>query len=59
MIKVELALIEAGAQYTVHTIDLENKPAYFLEKINPVGKVRDLLWLLPLVPSHRMHRFQL
>lgn len=34
-----MALLEAGAQYTLHTIDLQNKPAYYAEKINPVGKV--------------------
>lgn len=37
--QVELALNEAGAQYTVQTVDLDNKPAYFVEKVNPAGKV--------------------
>lgn len=35
-----MALLEAGAQYTVHMIDLQNKLAYYAEKINPAGKVR-------------------
>ena len=41
--QVELALNEAGAKYTLYTIDLHNKPAFYKEKVNPRGKVSPVL----------------
>ncbi|KAF8552145.1 glutathione S-transferase [Imleria badia] len=37
--KVELALKEGNIPYKYFSIDLRNKPAFFTEQINPVGKV--------------------
>lgn len=41
--RVRLALEEANAKYTLHEVDTMNKPAYFTEKVNPLGKVRSLV----------------
>ena len=38
--RVQLALEEANAKYTLQEVNTMNKPAYFTEKVNPLGKVR-------------------
>ena len=38
-LEMALALAEAGAQYTTYGIDPDNKPIFFVEKINSRGKV--------------------
>ena len=37
--RVHIALEEAKADYTLHTIDRWNKPAWYVSDVNPVGKV--------------------
>ncbi|KAH9910464.1 uncharacterized protein BXZ73DRAFT_18003, partial [Epithele typhae] len=37
--RVHLALDEVKAEYVTHNIDLQAKPAWFLEKINPEGTI--------------------
>ena len=43
VIQVEIALAEANVQFTRYEIDLQNKPEWYLPKVNPVGKVNILL----------------
>ena len=44
---MEIALQETGASAIKHEIDYQNgeKPAWYTEKINPLGKVLQLLLL--------------
>ncbi|KAG2346440.1 thioredoxin-like protein [Suillus weaverae] len=37
--KIELALVEVNAPYRAYQVDLFNKPEWFANKVNPVGKV--------------------
>lgn len=37
--RVHLALEEVKADYTVYTVDVMNKPKWYTEQINPVGKI--------------------
>ncbi|EKM49075.1 uncharacterized protein PHACADRAFT_265855 [Phanerochaete carnosa HHB-10118-sp] len=37
--RVHIALEEANAAYTFHSIDLMNKPAFYTKEVNPVGKI--------------------
>ncbi|KAL7283936.1 hypothetical protein ACG7TL_001208 [Trametes sanguinea] len=37
--RVEIALAQAKADYTLYTIDIADKPAWYTEKVNPVGKI--------------------
>ncbi|KAH9921954.1 thioredoxin-like protein [Epithele typhae] len=37
--RVHMALEEAQAEFSSVIIDLANKPAWFLEKVNPIGKI--------------------
>jgi hypothetical protein len=41
--QVELAFQEAKADVTRYFVDLANKPEWFGSKVNPAGKVRDIL----------------
>ena len=38
--RVRIALAQAMAEYTLYNVDLDNKPDWFSEKVNPTGKVR-------------------
>jgi len=49
--RVELALAEAGATYTKYSIDLQNKPDWYVPKVNPVGKVPAIAYGGPKVPA--------
>ncbi|EJD05528.1 uncharacterized protein FOMMEDRAFT_165926 [Fomitiporia mediterranea MF3/22] len=53
--RVEIALIEAGAEFTRHEIDLQNKPSWFTEQVNPVGKIPALSYGGPKVPPDHPH----
>jgi len=46
-----LALEEVGAKYEICGIDLRNKPSWFSEKVNPIGKVPAIAYGGPLVPG--------
>ena len=37
--RVTMALVEAKAEYTVHEINLQDKPSWFVQKVNPIGQV--------------------
>ncbi|KAJ2993114.1 hypothetical protein NUW54_g7778 [Trametes sanguinea] len=37
--RVEIALAQAKAEYTSYIINLADKPAWYAEKVNPVGKI--------------------
>ncbi|KAL4260968.1 Glutathione transferase family protein [Pleurotus pulmonarius] len=47
---VEIALREAKTEHTVYEVDLGNKPSWFVEKVNPVGKVPAISYGGPAVP---------
>ena len=47
-----IALEEAKAKYTLFTIDISNKPAWFTELVNPVGKVHRVSQVFPARQSH-------
>ncbi|EMD37294.1 hypothetical protein CERSUDRAFT_113944 [Gelatoporia subvermispora B] len=47
---VNLALLEAGAKFNRYEVDLTNKPDWFIEQINPVGKVPAITYGGPNVP---------
>ncbi|EJD05530.1 uncharacterized protein FOMMEDRAFT_138958 [Fomitiporia mediterranea MF3/22] len=49
--RVEIALIEAGAEFTRHEIDLMNKPSWFSRQVNSAGKVPALSYGGPKVPA--------
>ncbi|KAJ3553877.1 hypothetical protein NM688_g3387 [Phlebia brevispora] len=49
--RVEIALAEAGAEFTRYEIDLKNKPEWYLPKVNPVGKVPAIAYGGPKVPA--------
>ena len=58
-----MALTEAKADYTPFIIDVHNKPALFVEKLNPIGRVgRIFTWLAcafltrPIDPRHDLRR---
>ena len=40
--QVDLAFQEAKADVTRYFIDIKNKPEWFVSRVNPVGKVRDI-----------------
>ncbi|KAM5541830.1 hypothetical protein V8D89_004559 [Ganoderma adspersum] len=40
--RVRIALAQAMAEYTIYNVDLDNKPDWFNEKVNPTGKVPTL-----------------
>ncbi|EKM56306.1 uncharacterized protein PHACADRAFT_253365 [Phanerochaete carnosa HHB-10118-sp] len=46
---VHIALEEAKAEYTLYYVDLKDKPAFFVNKVNPVGKVPALTYGGPKV----------
>jgi len=48
--RVRIALHEANAKYTSFEIDTFNKPTWFTEKINPIGKVPAVTYGGPDVP---------
>ncbi|EIW75407.1 thioredoxin-like protein [Coniophora puteana RWD-64-598 SS2] len=48
--RVRIALREANVEYTSFEVDTANKPAWFVEKINPIGKVPAILYGGPDVP---------
>ncbi|EIW75408.1 glutathione S-transferase C-terminal-like protein [Coniophora puteana RWD-64-598 SS2] len=48
--RVRIALHEANAKYTSFEIDTFNKPTWFTEKINPIGKVPAMTYGGPDVP---------
>ncbi|EJD08549.1 uncharacterized protein FOMMEDRAFT_16871 [Fomitiporia mediterranea MF3/22] len=48
--RVEIALVEAGAEFTRYEIDLQDKPDWFTLKINPVGKIPAISYGGPKVP---------
>ncbi|KAH9958228.1 glutathione S-transferase [Russula dissimulans] len=45
--RVELAFQEAGGEVTRYHIDLQNKPEWYAERINPAGKVPALVYGSP------------
>lgn len=47
---VEIALREAKAEYTLYEVDLRNKPSWFVDKVNPAGKVPAITYGGPVVP---------
>ncbi|PIL25566.1 transporter [Ganoderma sinense ZZ0214-1] len=53
--RVRIALAQAGAEYTLYNVDLDNKPEWFNEKVNAAGKVPTLAYggsqTLPEDPS--------
>ncbi|EKM56324.1 uncharacterized protein PHACADRAFT_253393 [Phanerochaete carnosa HHB-10118-sp] len=46
---VHIALEEAKAEYTSYHVDLKDKPAFFVNEVNPVGKVPALTYGGPKV----------
>ncbi|KAH9930449.1 thioredoxin-like protein [Epithele typhae] len=49
-ISAYIAFDEAGVDYTHHVIDVTNKPAWFIESVNPVGKIPAITYGGPSVP---------
>ncbi|KAG1724075.1 hypothetical protein EDD22DRAFT_933984 [Suillus occidentalis] len=47
--KIEVALIEVNAPYRGHHVDLSNKPEWFTNIVNPVGKVPAVAYGGPIV----------
>jgi len=45
--RVELAFQEAGADITRYQIDLQNKPEWYAERVNPAGKVPAIVYGSP------------
>ncbi|KAG6875206.1 hypothetical protein C0993_010363, partial [Termitomyces sp. T159_Od127] len=48
----ELALEESGLQYTRFEIDLQNKPEWYVPKVNPASKVPAIAYGGPIVPPN-------
>ena len=40
--RVLMALIEAKAEYTTYDVDMTNRPAWYIEKVNPTSLVRSV-----------------
>ncbi|EKM51495.1 uncharacterized protein PHACADRAFT_261658 [Phanerochaete carnosa HHB-10118-sp] len=51
--RVHIALEEANAEYTLCTIDVMNKPAFYIDEINPAGKVPAISYGGPKVSPER------
>ncbi|OCH83755.1 glutathione S-transferase C-terminal-like protein [Obba rivulosa] len=47
---VEIALVEANANFKKFEFDLKNKPAWFVSKVNPVGQIPAITYGGPDVP---------
>ena len=48
--RVQIALEEANAKYTLQEVNTMNKPAYFTQKVNPLGKVHPQALVYSLCP---------
>ncbi|KAI0350035.1 thioredoxin-like protein [Trametes cingulata] len=48
--RVQIALEEAKAEYTVCTINVMDKPAWYTEKVNPIGKIPAITYGGPEAP---------